>query len=64
MYSLADSTAKLFQGWKGRYVDREGVPMGKMLTCISLCESGSACMPNSVCVVMLWCFEQVNLMQG
>ena len=27
MNNLTDSTAKLFQGEKGRYVGREGVPM-------------------------------------
>ena len=27
MNNLADSTAKLCQGGKGRYVDREGVPV-------------------------------------
>ena len=65
----ADSTVKLCQGGKGRYIGREGFIMdnssgGKCEPVIVFRESGSVCMPNSVCVLMLWCFKQGNLMQG
>ena len=30
MDHLADNTAKLCQGWKGRYVGREGVPVNNI----------------------------------
>ena len=62
MSYLADSTAKLCQGGKGRYVDREGVPVDNCSR--EKCESGSVCMLKDVCVVMFWCFEQGSLMQG
>ena len=40
---LADNTAKLYQGGKGPYVDREGVPMddSSRKECEPVIESGS-----------------------
>ena len=68
MNYLADSTAKLCQGGKGRYVDREGVPVDncsrEKCEPVIVFESGSVCMLKDVCVVMFWCFEQGSLMQG
>ena len=60
----ADSAAKLYKGEKGWYVGMEGVPMDN--------SSGEICKPVTVfesldlpvSVLILWCFEQVYLMQG
>ena len=59
----AYSTAKLYQGEKGRYVGMEGIPIDN--------RSGEICKPVivfesldlSVCFLILLCFEQVYLMQ-
>ena len=67
----ADSTAKLRQGGKGRYVGREGVPVdncsrGKCEPVIVFESQDLSVGPmlKGVCVVMFWCFEQGSLMQG
>ena len=61
MDHLADSIAKLSQGRKNWYIDREGAPVdGSPVECMDL----SVYRPKSECVWIVLCFEQGTRVLG